>query len=287
MTDSTHDPARPAWAFAPAAAADRCTAFIRDALAAAGKERLVVGLSGGIDSAVAAGLAVRALGADRIQGLLLPYATSSEASRTDALAVAGALDLAAETVEITPMADAFLAAMPDADPVRCGNVMARCRMVVLYDRSAADDALVLGTGNRTEALLGYTTLHGDAACALNPLGHLYKTEVRLLARWLDLPEAVSTKAPSADLWEGQTDEDDLGVTYTEADEILHALVDDGLAPNQVSARGHDPALVARLAGRTAAMAFKRVAPPVAVFPGRRDPDAALSAGAAAAGEGFH
>lgn len=287
MTDPASVPDRPAWAFAPAAAADRCAGFIRDCVAAAGRDRLVVGLSGGIDSAVAAGLAVRALGADRVQGLLLPYATSSEASRTDAAAVAESLGLAAETVEVTAMADAFLADVPDADPVRRGNVMARCRMIVLYDRSAADDALVLGTGNRTEALLGYTTLHGDAACAFNPLGQLYKTEVRLLASWLDLPDAVCTKAPSADLWAGQTDEGDLGVTYAEADEILHALVDDGLAPAQVAARGHDPELVARLAGRVAAMAFKRVPPPVAVFPGRRDPDAVRAAGVAAAGEGFH
>jgi NAD+ synthase len=284
MTDPLKDPARPSWAFAPDAAADRCAAFVRETLAAAGKRRLVVGLSGGIDSAVAAGLAVRAVGADRITGLLLPYATSAEASRTDAETVAGSLGLAAETVEITPMADAFLAGAPDADPVRRGNVMARCRMVVLYDRSAAEDALVLGTGNRTEALLGYTTLHGDAACALNPLGHLYKTEVRLLARWLDLPEVVLAKAPSADLWAGQTDEDELGVAYAEADEILHALVDDGLSPSRVAARGHDPALVERLGARVAAMRFKRVPPPVAVFPGRRDPD---TLAAATADEGFH
>ena len=192
-----------------------------------------------------------------------------------------------ETVEITAMADAYLAAEPEADAVRRGNVMARCRMIVLYDRSAREDALVLGTGNRTEALLGYTTLHGDAACALNPLGQLYKTEVRLLAAWLGVPETVREKAPSADLWAGQTDEDELGVTYAEADEILHALVDDGLSPARVAAGGHDPQLVTRLAARVTAMAFKRNPPPVAVFPGRRDPDAEHSAWVAATGEGFH
>lgn len=277
----------PAWIFAPGPAADRCMAFIRETLAAAGRERLVVGLSGGIDSSVAAALAVRAVGAGNVQGLLLPYATSSAASRSDAAAVAGALGIAAETVEITAMTDAYLAVEPEADAVRRGNVMARCRMIVLYDRSARDGALVLGTGNRTEALLGYTTLHGDNACALNPLGQLYKTEIRLLAGWLDLPATVREKAPSADLWEGQTDEDELGLTYAEADEILHALVDDGLSPAFVAQTGHDPRLVAGIAERVAAMAFKRVPPPVAVFPGRRDPDAARSKLAAAAGEGFH
>jgi len=287
MTDPAADPARPAWAFAPAVAADRCLAFIRDALSAAGKERLVVGLSGGIDSAVATGLAVRALGADRVGALFLPYTTSAESSRTDAAAVSAALGLAVETVEITAMADAYLAAAPEADAVRRGNVMARCRMIVLYDRSAREDALVLGTGNRTEALLGYTTLHGDAACALNPLGQLYKTEVRLLAAWLGVPETVREKAPSADLWAGQTDEDELGVTYAEADEILHALVDDGLSPARVAAGGHDLRLVTRLGARVTAMAFKRNPPPIAVFPGRRDPDAARSAPVAATGEGFH
>jgi NAD+ synthase len=201
--------------------------------------------------------------------------------------VGAALGIATETVEITPMADAYLATVPDADAVRRGNVMARCRMIVLYDRSARDGALVLGTGNRTEALLGYTTMHGDNACGLNPLGHLYKTEVRLLAAHLGLPAAVRTKAPSADLWEGQTDEGELGLTYGEADEILHALVDDGLAPARLAEAGHDPRLVARIAERVAAMAFKRNPPPVAVFPGRRDPDAAFSKQAAAAGEGFH
>ena len=264
--------ARPEWAFTPEAASERCIAFIREAMAAAGRGRLVVGLSGGVDSAVAAGLAAKALGADNVLGVMMPYATSSAASLTDAAAVATALGLRTERVAITAMVDAFLAAMPAADPVRRGNVMARCRMIVLYDRSARDDALVLGTGNRSEALLGYTTMHGDNACSLNPIGQLYKTEIRLLAAWLGLPDAVLVKAPSADLWEGQADEDELGFTYAEADEILHLLVDQELGPRRVEALGHPPQLVARIADRVGAMAFKRVAPPVAVFPGRRDPD---------------
>lgn len=284
MGDPATQPARPDWAFSPDAAAERCTAFIRTTLAMSGHERLVLGLSGGIDSAVAAGLAVRAVGADKVTGVLMPHATSSEASLVDAVAVADHLGMATETVDITPMVDACLAEQPTADALRRGNVMARVRMILLYDRSARDRALVLGTGNRTEALLGYTTLHGDSACGLNPLGQLYKTEVRLLAAWLGLPAVVLTKAPSADLWEGQADEDELGFSYTEADAVLHALVDQGLGAERVVAAGFASELVERIASRTSTMAFKRRLAPVAVFPGRRDPDTAT---AQTADGGFH
>lgn len=264
----------PVWAIAPADALDRCRTFLRAQLAASGRRRLVVGLSGGIDSAVAAALAVEALGADQVTGLMMPYATSSAASVTDAQAVAKGLGLAVEKVDITPMAAAFLALVPESERVRRGNVMARCRMIVLYDRSAQLDALVLGTGNRTESLLGYTTLYGDSACALNPLGQLYKTEVRLLAAHCGLPASVLTKAPSADLWEGQSDEDELGVSYAEVDRLLHHLVDERLGQRQLAALGFAPALVTRIAARVRAMAFKRRLPPVADMPGRADPDAA-------------
>ena len=263
------------WVIEPGRAAETCGRFIESVLAAAGKERLVVGLSGGIDSAVAAGLAVRALGPERVTGVMMPYATSSAASVTDAVAVAGTLGIPVQKVEITPMADAFLSAMPqlsDRDRIRRGNIMARCRMIVLYDRSAALDALVLGTGNRTEGLLGYTTLYGDNACALNPLGQLYKTEVRLLSAWLGLPPEILAKVPSADLWEGQADEEELGFTYAEVDRLLHHLVDQGLGPRRLAALGFSADLVAKVISRVRAMAFKRELPPVAEFPGRADPD---------------
>jgi len=263
---------RPDWAVDPAAAEETCGAFLRDRLSVSGHESLVLGLSGGIDSAVAAGLAVRALGPDKVLGVRMPYTTSSAASLEDAAAVAAALDMKFETVEITPMADPFLASIPDADLVRRGNIMARCRMIVLYDISARDGSLVLGTGNRTEALLGYTTMFGDNACALNPLGQLYKTEVRLLSTWLGLPEAVLTKAPSADLWAGQSDEDELGFTYAEADHLLHAMVDGGLDDTALAELGFAPGLVTRVRTRMHSMAFKRVPAPVAVFVGRVDPD---------------
>jgi len=256
----------------PGVAAAGCAAFIRETVAAAGRDSLVVGLSGGIDSAVAAGLAVRALGADKVRGVLMPYSSSSAASVSDAEAVAGVLGIATEKVEISPMADAFLAEMSSADRIRRGNVMARCRMIVLYDRSARDGSLVLGTGNRTEGLLGYTTMYGDNACALNPIGQLYKTEIRALCAHLGLPEAVLTKAPSADLWEGQADEDELGVTYEEVDRLLVHMVDEGLGTRQLRVLGFAEDLIAKVRGRMGAMAFKRALPPVCPFPGRVDPD---------------
>ncbi|MBU8871185.1 MAG: NAD+ synthase [Gemmatimonadales bacterium] len=269
---------QPEWAIAPGRAGEVCERFIKSVLAAAGKDRLVVGLSGGIDSAVAAGLAVRAVGPEKITGVMMPYATSSAASVTDALAVGETLGMPVQKVEITPMADAFLAGIPensDADRIRRGNIMARCRMMVLYDQSAAGDALVLGTGNRTEDLLGYTTLHGDNACALNPLGQLYKTEVRLLSAWLELPQQMLTKAPSADLWEGQADEDELGFTYAEVDHLLHHLVDQGLGPRRLAALGFSADLIEKVIFRVQANSFKRNLPPVAEFSGRADPDAGI------------
>ncbi len=280
---------QPDWAVTPEEAADRCAAFIRSTLAGAGKERLVVGLSGGIDSAVAAGLAVRAVGADKVQGIMMPYATSSAASLNDAITVAAALGIKTEKIEITSMVDASSADIPAAALVRRGNVMARCRMIVLYDISARDGSLVLGTGNRTEALLGYTTMFGDNACALNPVGDLYKTEIRLLARYLGLPEAVLTKAPSADLWEGQADEDELGYTYAEVDRLLVHMIDQGLGPRQLEALGFSPDLILRVGDRVKAMAFKRAAVPVARFEGRVDPDGEGTdpAGGSYADGGFH
>lgn len=286
MTGTKKVTLSPDWAIDPQEAATRCEEFIRGVLAAAGRARLVLGLSGGIDSAVAAGLAARAIGPRNVTGLLMPYASSSPASVRDAVDTAGRLGIPTETVPITPMADAFLVAVGESDRVRRGNVMARCRMILLYDRSARDHALVLGTGNRTEALLGYTTHYGDDACGLNPIGQLYKTEIRLLARMLALPEALLAKAPSADLWEGQADEDELGFSYAEVDGLLHFMVDLGRDPRQLQALGYDPDLVERVRTRMRSMAFKRTLPPVAEFPGRPDPDRGGSGPAASrAGSG--
>ncbi len=268
---------RPEWAFDPAMACENCSEFIRGTLADAGIGKLVLGLSGGIDSAVAAGLAVRALGADNVLGIMMPYSTSSAASVTDAEAVAAALGMKTEKVSIAAMADAFLKDIPANDLVRRGNIMARCRMVVLYDRSARDGSLVLGTGNRTEALLGYTTLFGDSACALNPIGQLYKTEIRLLSAWLGLPDAVLSKVPSADLWEGQSDEDELGFSYEDVDHLLHAMIDLGRNNQDLLEDGFADDFITRVRQRVQAMAFKRRLAPLAEFSGRQDADFALAA----------
>lgn len=291
MSDSTHPVPgsaleHPDWAINPASAVSLCDEFIRNVLADAGKGRLVLGLSGGIDSAVAAGLAVSALGPDKVLGVMMPYATSSAASLADAEAVAAVLGIATEKATITTMADAFLADIPESDKIRRGNIMARCRMIVLYDRSARDNALVLGTGNRTEALLGYTTLFGDSACALNPLGQLYKTEVRLLSRHLGLPESVLSKAPSADLWEGQSDEDELGFTYAEVDRLFHHMIDCRLSNDQLSGLGFSATLVKTVRTRVQAMAFKRQPVPVASIADRLDPDVPAHTDPAASESGY-
>ncbi|MCB1151691.1 NAD+ synthase [bacterium] len=260
------------WIIPAPQAAQGCCDFLRETMAASGLKRVVIGLSGGIDSAVSAGLAVRALGAENVHGVYLPYRTSAPESLADAQAVAAKLGITSELREITPMADAFLADVPADAAVRRGNVMARCRMIVLYDVSARERALVLGTGNRTETLLGYATLHGDAAFALNPLGDLYKEEVRALARFLELPAAVLDKSPSADLWEGQTDEDELGYTYADADRVLHFMIDEGLGDAQLRSLGFTSALLADVRARVRAQAFKWLPVPYARVLDRPMPD---------------
>jgi NAD+ synthase len=272
---ASRKPTAPDWVIPPGTAVAAAERFVAEQVAQAGADGVVVGLSGGVDSAVAAALAVRGLGPQRVRGIFLPYRSSHPSSLIDAQAVAETLGVATELVEITPLVDAWSGLQPDADHRRRGNVMARARMLLLYDLSQRDGRLVLGTGNRSEWLLGYTTLHGDSACAFNPLGGLYKTEVRLLAAHLGLPEGVRSKPPSADLWHGQTDEDELGFTYAEADRLLHHLVDERLGERQLAALGFAPELVDRVRARLRAMAFKRLPAPVLSFPGRRDPDGTL------------
>jgi len=245
-----------------------CTAeilarFVRTEVLRAGRARAVVGLSGGIDSAVAATLAARALGPDQVVCLRLPHRTSAAAALTDAADVARLLGTPLETVDITPIVDGFVQVSGEVGRVRLGNAMARARMLCLFDRSAALDALVLGTSNKSELLLGYGTLHGDLASAINPLGDLYKTQVRQLAEHLGVPEAIRHKAPSADLWPGQTDEEDLGVRYDEVDRLLWLLVDARASRDAALAAGFAPDLVDGVRQRVASMQFKRVPPIVA------------------------
>jgi NAD+ synthase len=240
--------------------------FIGSQMAQTGFRRLVVGLSGGVDSATTAFLAVRSAGADNVLGVRMPYRTSSPASEADALAVVEALGCRTERVDISPMVEPMLALIEGdeaATRVRRGNAMARQRMIVLYDRSAAFDALVIGTSNKTEALLGYGTLWGDMAAAIQPIGDLYKSQLREVAECLGVPERILTKPPSADLWPGQTDETELGASYDDLDRILYALVDRRWSQDRCVRAGLDAALVARVAGTVARMEFKRQVPPVA------------------------
>lgn len=250
------------------AATASLTAFIAREFRTAGYSRAVIGLSGGVDSALAAFLTVRAIGPDAVLGVFLPYRTSSPVSRAHGELVASTLGIRTELVDITPMVDAYLEQHGITDRVRAGNVMARQRMIVLYDLSARERALVVGTGNRTETLLGYSTLHGDAACALNPLGDLYKTQVWQLAAALGVPSAIVEKRPSADLWEGQTDEGEMGFAYSDVDRLLVQLVDEGRGDEDLAVHGFDAGFVARVRERIARNAFKRRLPPVGLLPHR-------------------
>jgi NAD+ synthase len=237
--------------------------FIRGQLRQAGFERLVLGLSGGIDSGLVAYLASEAIGADRLLCVLMPYRTSSDSSRADAEEVVRRLGAASEVVDISPMVDAFFAANSDASAVRRGNVMARIRMTVLYDRSVTWGGLVVGTGNKTESLIGYTTLFGDSACAFNPIGDLYKSQVRQVAASMGVPDAILRKAPSADLWPGQTDESEADFSYPVLDRLLYWRVDRRRTDEEMAALGFDGALVARVDRMIATSEFKRQVPPIA------------------------
>ncbi|HSW42131.1 MAG TPA: NAD+ synthase [Patescibacteria group bacterium] len=252
--------------------------FIRGQLRQAGFERAVLGLSGGIDSALVAYLVAEAIGAERLLCLLMPYRTSSPASRDDAEEVVAGLGCASRLVDISPIVDGYFGTDGGpggattwaggtealaASPLRRGNFMARARMAVLYDVSASWAGLVVGTGNKTESLIGYTTLFGDSACAFNPIGDLYKTQVRQLSLAVGVPDAIVRKAPSADLWPGQTDEAEAGFTYHELDRLLFWMIDRRRSPPELEALGFDPATIARIERLVAGSEFKRQVPPVA------------------------
>jgi NAD+ synthase len=237
------------------------TGFIANEVRKAGFQRVVVGLSGGIDSALSAFLAAEALGPENVWGILMPYRTSNPESAAHAALVVQALGINSLTVEITAMVDAYFAMFPDADQMRRGNKMARERMTILFDHSARLGALVLGTSNKTELLLGYGTLYGDTASAVNPLGDLYKTQVRQLARHLGVPAAVVEKQPSADLWVGQTDEEELGFTYEAVDRVLLLLVDQRYEiADLVAEEGVEEKFVRAVAHRIQSSQYKRRLP---------------------------
>jgi NAD+ synthase len=237
--------------------------FIRGQLRQAGFERAVLGLSGGIDSALVAFLTAEAIGAERLLCVLMPYRTSSPASRADAEEVVERLGCASEIIDISPMVDGFYGLETDAAALRRGNFMARMRMAVLYDRSVTWGGLVVGTGNKTESLIGYTTLFGDNACAFNPIGDLYKSQVRQVAAAIGVPDRIIRKAPSADLWPGQTDEDEAGFDYPTLDRLLFWRIDKRRSVDEVVALGFAPDMVERVDRMVASSEFKRQVPPIA------------------------
>jgi NAD+ synthase len=251
--------------------------FIRGQLRQAGFDRIVIGLSGGIDSALVAYLSAEAVGPERLLSVLMPYRSSSPSSAADARAVVERLGCPSRLVEITPMVDGYFGddrgpgalhagrdrGDGEVSPLRRGNLMARMRMAVLYDLSADWRGLVAGTGNKTETLIGYTTLFGDSACAFAPIGDLYKSQVRQLAAAVGVPEGIIRKAPSADLWPGQTDESEGEFSYPVIDRLLYWMVDRRRGTDELVTMGFDRGMVERVERMVAASEFKRQVPPVA------------------------
>jgi NAD+ synthase len=237
--------------------------FVRDEVTKVGVRKGVLGLSGGIDSALVAFIAAEALGPENVYAYCLPYRTSNPQSEAHARLVASQLGINYQTFEITPMVDAYFAAVPDADNMRRGNKMARERMTILYDRSAEVGGLVLGTSNKTELLLGYGTLHGDMASALNPIGDIYKSQVWQLSLAMGVPREVIDKKPSADLWAGQTDEEELGFSYRDADLLLYRMVDQRMSREELVRAGFDPLFIDLVHGKVQGSHFKRRLPVIA------------------------
>ena len=244
------------------------TGFVRTEITRMGFTHAVLGLSGGIDSALSCFLAAEALGPENVLAVRMPYRSSSPESLSDAQKVIDATGVQSMTVDITDMVEPLFAKFPDMDNMRKGNIMARQRMIILYDQSVAFRGLVVGTGNKTEILLGYTTLYGDSANALNPIGDLYKTQLRQLSIALGVPESIINKAPSADLWSGQTDEGELGFTYADVDQLLYLLVDQRYTPQECVETGFAEPFVLAVTERIRRNHFKRILPPIAKLSNR-------------------
>lgn len=247
----------------PELVTDILVRFLREELGSAGFGRAVIGLSGGIDSAVSAALSVRAFGAEEVLGVMMPYRTSNPESAAHARLVAQSLSMPTRLIDISQMVDGYVDQEAVPEGMRRGNVMARARMVVLYDMSEDWRGLVIGTSNKTEMLLGYSTLFGDSAHAVNPLGDLYKHQVVQLAKYLELPREVIEKPPSADLFEGQTDEEELGFSYAEADRLLVRLVDERRDEEELIEEGFDRDFIRLVARRIVRNQYKRLSPVIA------------------------
>ena len=244
------------------------TGFIKSEVTRVGYSRAVIALSGGIDSALSLVLAVEALGAENVLAVRMPYKASSADSLAHAQLLVDQYKAPNETIEITDMVEPLFMRDPNITKLRKGNIMARERMIVLYDQSEAFKGLVIGTSNKTEILLGYSTQFGDAASAVNPVGDLYKTQLRQLSRAMNVPAPIIDKPPSADLWEDQTDEGELGFTYEQADQLLYLLVDQRYSPQECVDAGFDEKFVSAVVGRVRRNQFKRMLPLVAKLSNR-------------------
>jgi NAD+ synthase len=237
--------------------------FIKDELNNAGFTKAVIGLSGGIDSAVSTYLTVEALGAKNVLAVLMPYRTSSPESKSDAETIVKDLGIRSTVVDISSMVEPLFESQKISDNLRKGNIMARQRMIVLYDFSQKEQALVIGTSNKTESLLGYGTLYGDMACAINPLGDLYKTHVWDLAEELGISKKIIQKKPTADLWQGQTDEGELGFGYREADRLLYFMVDERRTDEELEGMSFAKSFIANIRRKIQINQFKRRPPVIA------------------------
>ena len=239
------------------------TGFIKSEVTRVGFTRAVINLSGGLDSALSCALTAEALGAENVLALRLPYRTSSPDSLEHAQLMIDKFNVQSKTIEITDMVDPLIAHDPEMSNTRKGNIMARSRMIVLYDQSEAFKGLPIGTSNKTEILLGYSTMWGDMAAAINPIGDLYKTQVRQLSRALGIPAPIVDKPPSADLWTGQTDEGELGFTYDQVDKLLYLLIDQRYSAQECVEEGFDEKFVHSVIARVRRNQFKRMMPPIA------------------------
>lgn len=247
---------------------DILLAFIRNEISKFGFRSAVFGLSGGIDSAVVCELAARALGPENVLAVMMPYRTSSPESIRHARMMVEKTGVQSEEVNISSVADAFFGTVPGAGKLRMGNIMARTRMLYLYDISAKDERLVVGTSNKTELLLGYGTLFGDMASAVNPIGDLYKTQIWGLARHLGLPEEIVAKTPSADLWEGQSDEEDLGFSYEEVDLLLYMMLEKRMDKTAVLEEGIEEPFYDKVRKMVVRNQYKRMMPVIAKISAR-------------------
>jgi len=239
------------------------TGFVRTEVTRTGLSRAVIGLSGGIDSALSCILAVEALGKENVLAVRMPYKASSKDSLDHAQLLIDQLGIPSKTIEITDMVEPLFKLDSEISNMRKGNIMARERMIVLYDQSEVFKGLVIGTSNKTEILLGYSTLYGDSASAMNPIGDLYKTQVRQLSRAMNIPAPIVDKAPSADLWADQTDEKELGFTYEEVDKLLYLLIDQRYSPQEAIEAGFEEKFVQGVVNRVRRYQYKRMQPPIA------------------------